>query len=291
MAMQRLSEIVWRYYSNSKYRRAVKFGFLVVLGIIWFGLQTALGFVPLTETVLIVMLLLLVSQEALESEVHRIGNWVLDRVMLAEKHSEVAEQSDILDVEPGEDVYILCYDGISSYLRQAIDTTAGNGARVFLLFQHPDHLFEDQDQKPVISTLQFLHMYAPEYDIRIRFFEEPASMLGIKTDRGVSVGWYTYSNSGHESGRQPIEGPRNPAIVASREDEHNFPIADGFFSDVFRDHYLNGRSLRDLCESDDCPDALREWLESGGEMERESRAEWIEEVSGPDDELPLEPKK
>lgn len=290
MSMRRLSEVVWRYYSNSKYRRAVKFGFLVVLGIVWFGLQTTLGFVPLTETVLIVMLLLLISQEALESEVHRIGNWVLDRVMLAEQHADVAEETDVLDVEPGDDVYVLCYDGISSYLRKAIDTTAGSGARVYLLFQHPDHIYENHDHKPVISTLQFLHMYAPEYDIRIRFFEEPASMLGIRTNRGVSVGWYTYSQSGHASGRQPIEGPRNPAIVASRDDEHNFPIVDGFFSEVFRDHYLNGQTLQEMHGSDDYPEVIREWIESGSEQERNSRVEWIGEVSGPDEELPLKPE-
>lgn len=286
MSLQRIGRFVKRRYANARYRRGVKFGLVVLLGIGWILFQSLLGFVPLEATILVLVVAVLISQEVLETETQRIGNWVLDRVMVLDKHAKVVDETDLADGEVGNEVFVLGYDGSSSLLRKVIDNAAEQDARIFLLFQHPECTYENSGRRPVISTLQVLYMYSPSYDVQVRFYREPASLMGIKTGDQVSLGWYTYSKRRERNGRQPVRGPKHPSIVAGKRDEENFRICDEFFTDLYRDLYENGQSLQAIYESDECPAELERWIESGGQAQREQRLKWVERVST-GRELPL----
>lgn len=274
-----------RLYEQAEYRRAIKLTLVAAVGALWVFSRFVSNVISIEETILVTILLLLFSVEALETDTYRIEELLASQTRALGEHRDLKTQVESLLGENPERLHILGYSGSSALLQSVIGEAIDRGADVYLLYQHPAHTYNEKEEDLTIDAVKYLYRFHKMDDnVEVRFYDEPASVMGLRSDHGITLGWYTYSDyrEGLDSADRAVQGPENEALLFPDEDRRQFPVMDNYFTELYTYLWLGGRTLEEVYEADDCPAALRDWVDSGTEADQERRREWFARTASHD---------
>lgn len=269
-------------YEQSEYRRALKITVIVVLGVLWIFSRFVTNIISIEETILVTIVLLLFSVEALETDTFRIEDLLASQTRALGEHRDLKSQVEKLLGEKPDRLHILGYTGSSALIQTIISEAIKRGADVYLLYQNPSHTYNQKERDLGIDTLKYMYRFHKmDENVELRFYDEPASLMAVRSDHGITLGWYTYSDHREkmDSEHRAVQGPENEALLFPEEDRRQFPVMDSYLTELYTYLWIEGRTLGEIYESEDCPEEIEEWLELGDEAEYESRVEWFERTA------------
>lgn len=272
-------------YEQAEYRRALKILIIGGVGALWIFSRFVTNLISIEETILVTIILLLFSIEALETDTYRIEDLLASQTRALGEHRDLKSQIQELLGEKPDRLHVLGYTGSSALMQSVISEAADRGAEVYLLYQHPAHTYNEKELDLGVDTIKYLYRFHKmDSNIEIRYYDEPASLMGVRSDHGITLGWYTYSDYREEmdSAHRAVQGPENEALLFPEEDRRQFPVMDSYFTELYTYLWLSGRSLPELCADDDCPSELEEWVDFGDETDRERRIDWFERTASRD---------
>lgn len=281
-------------YQRDTYRRAIKVLLIGTIGAIWIFSRVVTSLASTEEIILALLVLVIFSMESLETDTYRIEELLASQTRVLGEHRDLKTQVELLMSEKPDHLHILGYSGSSALIQSIIEEATNRGATVYLLYQHPSYTYNQKERDLTVDTIQYLYRFHKmDGNIQLRFYTEPASVMGIRSDDGVTLGWYTYSDFREElnSPNRAVQGPENEALLFPVEDRRQYPVMDGYFTELYTYLWLGGQSVEDVYEGDDCPEELTRWVESSSERDQEQIEAWFQrtaatEISNRDDLFP-----
>lgn len=269
-------------YEQAEYRRSLKILIIGLLGAVWIFSRFVTNIITVEETILVTIILLLVSIEALETDTYRIEELLASQTRALGEHRDLKSQIEELLGEKPERLHVLGYTGSSALIQSIISDAADRGADVYLLYQHPSHTYNQKELDLGVDTIKHMYRFHKMDDnIEIRYYDEPGSVMGVRSDHGITLGWYTFSDYREEmdSAHRAVQGPENEALLFPEKDRRQFPVMDSYFTELYTYLWLNGRSLQQVYEDEDCPSELKDWVDFGDEADHERRVDWFERTA------------
>jgi len=269
-------------YEQSEYRRALKILVVGAVGTLWIFSRFVTNVISIEEAILVTIILLLFSIEALETDTFRIEELLASQTRALGEHRDLKTQVEELLGEKPDRLHILGYTGSSALLQSIISEAIDRGADVYLLYQHPEQTYNQKEMDLGIDTIKYMYRFHKmDENVEIRFYDEPASVMGVRSDHGITLGWYTYSDYREQmdSQHRAVQGPENEALLFPEEDRRQFPVMDSYFTELYTYLWLSGRTLETVYESDDCPASLEDWVEFGDEADYDQRINWFERTA------------
>lgn len=281
-------------YQQDPYRRAIKVLIIGLVGAIWIFSRVVTSLASTEEIILALLVLVLFSMESLETDTYRIEELLASQTRVLGEHRDLKTQVELLMSEKPDRLHILGYSGSSALIQSIIEEATNRGARVYLLYQHPSYTYNQKELDLTVDTIQYLYRFHKMDDtIQLRFYTEPASVMGIRSDDGVTLGWYTYSDYREEldSPNRAVQGPENEALLFPVEDRRQYPVMDEYFTELYTYLWLGGQPVEAVYEGEDCPEELRRWVDNATERDREKIEAWFqrtaaEEITNRDDLFP-----
>lgn len=269
-------------YEQAEYRRALKILVVGAVGTLWIFSRFVTNVISIEETILVTIILLLFSIEALETDTFRIEELLASQTRALGEHRDLKTQIEELLGEKPDRLHILGYTGSSALLQSIISEAIDRGAEVYLLYQHPEQTYNEKEMDLGIDTIKYMYRFHKmDENVEIRFYDEPASVMGVRSDHGITLGWYTYSDYRErmDSQHRAVQGPENEALLFPEEDRRQFPVMDSYFTELYTYLWLSGRTLEAVYESDNCPANLEDWVEFGDETDYNRRINWFERTA------------
>lgn len=275
---------VWfdNLYEQSEYRRTLKITVVGLLGALWIFSRFVTNIISIEETILVTIILLLFSVEALETDTFRIEELLASQTRALGEHRDLKSQVEELLGEKPDRLHILGYTGSSALMQSIISEAIERGADVYLLYQHPAYAYNQKERDLGIDTLKYMYRFHKmDENVEVRFYNEPASVMGVRSDHGITLGWYTYSDYREEmdSAHRAVQGPENEALLFPEEDRRQFPVMDSYLTELYTYLWLEGRTVEEMYKSEDCPKELEDWVEFGDEADHDGRIEWFKRTA------------
>ena len=269
-------------YEQSEYRRALKIFVVGLIGSVWIFSRFITNIITIEEAILVTIILLLFSIEALETDTYRIEELLASQTRALGEHRNLKSQMQQLLGEKPERLHILGYTGSSALLQSIIGEAVDRGADVYLLYQHPSYTYNQKELDLGVDAIKYLYRFHEmDENIEIRYYDEPAALMGVRSDHGITLGWYTYSDYREQmdSAHRAVQGPENEALLFPEEDRRQFPVMDSYFTELYTYLWRNGRTLKEVYQADDCPHEIEDWVNLGGEDDRNRRIDWFERTA------------
>lgn len=275
MVLEKYKQTFVKHYSKPKVRRGLKLAFVTVVGLGWVISQYVTSVLTLEQTVLFALILLLVSLEIVETKIYDIEDLFNTPIGVHKDNYAVDDTiSEDVDTNYPQKGFIISYSGSTGTSKSPVKQMIQRGAQIHILAKNPANAINPDETDLILEALKSRYEFDKEYDdIEVRFYDEQASIKGLKTDDLLVMSWYTFAQ---ERGRE-VMGHENPALTVKSSNDYEFEILGRFFEDVYYALWNVGQTPAELYESDDCPDALERWVGRQRDTERE---DWLRAISG-----------
>lgn len=275
MVLEQFKNQFISHYSKPRVRRGLKVAVITLIGLGWVISQYVANILTLEQTVLLALVLLLVSLEIVETKIYDIETLFEEPVQVHRDNYRVKDAiSTHLASNHPEKGFIISYSGSTGTSKSPVKRMIQNGSKVHILAKNPLEAINQDESELIIEALKSRYEFDKQYDdIEVRFYNEQASIKGLKTDGLLVLSWYTFAE---ERGRK-VMGHENPALKIDSSSEYEFQVASEYFEDVYYSLWNAGTTPIELYENGDCPTDLTKWVRRQRDTERE---DWLASISG-----------